>query len=240
MDKESLINEVIEYIKDQDTITVFMLQRRFKIGYSSGSEILDVLEKRGYLINDDLTGIRKVKKDSFNNENYIYSSTTIKDSFGFNQGTFYNRLDETGIRFKETKDYNIKYAKKDLETGKIMFNQKAYDLLSKYKDISKNGVNNAVNDVNNIVNSDVISLQLHNEVVELLRKQIEDKDREINNYLDIISKKDIQIDNFQEQNRNFQILIKEKEEKIVQLGTKEDNKSWWKFWKRDNNKIEEK
>ncbi len=228
MDKDSLVNEVIEYMKGKDDLTVSMLQRKFKIGYSLGSEILDILEKRGYLITDEKTGIRKVFNNNVNEGNYIYSATDIKDSFGFNQGTFYNRLYETGIRL-ENKDYNINYAKKDLDTGKIMFNQKAYDLLSKYKDTCKNDVNV----VNNIVNSDVISLQVHNEVVELLKKQIEDKDREINNYLDIISKKDIQIDNFQEQNRNFQVLIKEKEQKIVQLGTIEDNKKWWEFWKKD-------
>ena len=60
MDKDSLVNEVIEYMKGKDDLTVSMLQRKFKIGYSLGSEILDILEKRGYLITDEKTGIRKV------------------------------------------------------------------------------------------------------------------------------------------------------------------------------------
>lgn len=234
MEKAILINEIIEYIKDYEIITVSMLQRNFKIGYSLGNEVLEDLEKRGYLVSDDKTGIRKVVKGTVDSEPYIYSATTIKDCCGFNQGTFYNRLDETGIRDKGTKDYNIEYAKKDLTTGKIMFNQKAYDLLSKYKDNSKSDVNMGVSFVKNTVNSDVISLQLHNEVVDLLKKQLEDRDREISNYLDIISKKDVQIEKFQEQNRNFQVLIKEKDQKILQLGTNEDNKKWWHFWKKDN------
>ena len=33
MDKDSLVNEVIEYMKGKDDLTVSMLQRKFKIGY---------------------------------------------------------------------------------------------------------------------------------------------------------------------------------------------------------------
>lgn len=231
MEEDVLIDDVIKYIINEDTVSPSMLQKRFKIGFSRANDILTILEDKKLVSSYDGKIPRKVLKKDL----YIYSASKIKEEFSFNQGTFYNRLDETGIRNKLSKEYNIEYAKKDELTGKIMFNQKAFDLLSKYKDSSKNDVNT----INDSVNDNVIVLQAHKEMIELLKKQIEDKDREINNYLDIISKKDLQIDNFQEQNRNFQVLLKDKEEKINQLGTAEDNKKWWQFFKKRNNDKKE-
>jgi len=157
------------------------------------------------------------------NTEYMYSATFLKEDLDFNQGTFYNRLEETGIRNSETKEYNSEYAIKNHATGKIMFNQKAYELLIPYKISSKDNVNDVNSDVReeqsyNINN--VIDLQAHNEIINLLKQQIED-------YRKQIEVKDTQIEKFQKQQENFQILQSQKNT----LGTAEDNKKWYRFWK---------
>lgn len=150
--KEKLFEEILEYIKELDIVSSMDLQRKFKIGYALSNEFIDLLDQKGFVekINNGNSNSRKVIKN-FNNKktgSYIYSATKIKEDFGFNQGTFYNRLDEANIRNKGTKEYNPEYAQKDITTGKIMFNQKAYDILSKYKDNCKNDVKSDVNVVN--------------------------------------------------------------------------------------------
>jgi len=148
---------------------------------------------------------------------YTYTKQDILRDTGLKPGTFYNRIKELGI-----KD-NIDYMKKVKENNrdKTYFNQKAYDMLLNYQESVKDTSNLSNDNINDMSSNDSsISMYLHKEIVSLLKQQLEEKDKQIERLQNIIGVKE-------------QTTLVEKQK---QLGTSEDNRKWWQFFKRMSNK----
>lgn len=66
LDADELLDDVLDFIKDCDEISISLLQRRFRIGYNRSARIMDVLESQGYVLTLDNGKMRKVMKDRSN------------------------------------------------------------------------------------------------------------------------------------------------------------------------------
>ena len=66
VDQESdeILQEVIQYIKNKDEISISLIQRVFRIGYNRSARIMEQLENYGYILPADGGKMRKVAKDS--------------------------------------------------------------------------------------------------------------------------------------------------------------------------------
>ena len=63
---DELFDDVLNFIKDCDEVSISLLQRRFRIGYNRSARIMDVLESQGYVLTLDNGKMRKVMKDRSN------------------------------------------------------------------------------------------------------------------------------------------------------------------------------
>ena len=138
---------------------------------------------------------------------YIYTKQDILKDFELKPGTFYNRIKE--LEIMDNPIYMNKIKENNRE--KTYFNQKAYDKIREYQDTIKSNEKVSNEDVTNVSHSDTIPLYLHNEIVSLLKQQLEEKDKQISNLHNIIGVKE-------------QTTLIEKQK---MLGTHEDNKKWW-------------
>ena len=64
--EDELFYEVIELLKEQETISTSYLQRRFRIGFNRAARMIDDLEARGYVGPADGSKGRKVNVHVFN------------------------------------------------------------------------------------------------------------------------------------------------------------------------------
>ena len=64
--EDELFYEVIELLKEQETISTSYLQRRFRIGFNREARMIDDLEARGYVGPADGSKGRKVNVNVFN------------------------------------------------------------------------------------------------------------------------------------------------------------------------------
>lgn len=63
-DSDELFEEVINYIKNKDEISISLVQRVFRIGYNRSARIMDQLESYGYILPADGGKMRKVSKET--------------------------------------------------------------------------------------------------------------------------------------------------------------------------------
>lgn len=61
---DEMFEEVIEYLKNKDEISISLLQRVFRVGYNRSARIIDQLEEHGYILPADGGKMRKVVKNS--------------------------------------------------------------------------------------------------------------------------------------------------------------------------------
>lgn len=62
MEQDALMDEVLEFLSHEDTVSISGLQRRFRIGYARAGRIVDDLEKLGYVSAQDGAKPRDVLK----------------------------------------------------------------------------------------------------------------------------------------------------------------------------------
>ncbi len=62
-DGDELLQDVIEYVKSKDEVSISLIQRVFRIGYNRSARIMDQLESSGYILPSDGAKMRKVHKD---------------------------------------------------------------------------------------------------------------------------------------------------------------------------------
>ncbi len=62
-ESDELFQDVIQYIKNKDEISISLIQRVFRIGYNRSARIIDQLESYGYILPSDGSKMRKVAKD---------------------------------------------------------------------------------------------------------------------------------------------------------------------------------
>ena len=63
-DSDELFQEVINYIKNKDEVSISLIQRVFRIGYNRSARVIDQLESYGYLLPADGSKMRKVSKET--------------------------------------------------------------------------------------------------------------------------------------------------------------------------------
>ena len=74
--EDELFYEVIELLKEQETISTSYLQRRFRIGYNRAARMIDDLEARGYVGPADGSKGRKVNVHVFSENNASETTET--------------------------------------------------------------------------------------------------------------------------------------------------------------------
>ena len=62
-DNDELFNDVLEYLKTKEEISISLIQRVFRIGYNRSARIFDQLESYGYILPSDGGKMRKVNKE---------------------------------------------------------------------------------------------------------------------------------------------------------------------------------
>ena len=62
-DTDELFQDVIDYLKNKDEISISLLQRVFRVGYNRSARIIDQLENSGHILPADGGKMRKVVKD---------------------------------------------------------------------------------------------------------------------------------------------------------------------------------
>lgn len=62
-DSDELFQDVLEYLKSKDEISISLIQRMFRIGYNRSARIMDQLESSGYILPSDGSKMRKVNKE---------------------------------------------------------------------------------------------------------------------------------------------------------------------------------
>lgn len=62
-ESDALFDQVINYVKSKDEISISLLQRVFKIGYNRSARIIDQLEAHGHIHQPDGSKMRKVVKE---------------------------------------------------------------------------------------------------------------------------------------------------------------------------------
>lgn len=62
-DNDELFNDVVEYLKSKEEISISLIQRIFRIGYNRSARIFDQLESSGYILPSDGGKMRKVNKE---------------------------------------------------------------------------------------------------------------------------------------------------------------------------------
>lgn len=60
---DEIFQDVINYVKNKDEISISLIQRVFRIGYNRSARIIDQLETTGYILPSDGGKMRKVTKD---------------------------------------------------------------------------------------------------------------------------------------------------------------------------------
>lgn len=63
--EDELFYEVVEMLRDQDTISTSFIQRRFRIGFNRAARLIDELESRGYIGASEGSKPRKVNSEKF-------------------------------------------------------------------------------------------------------------------------------------------------------------------------------
>lgn len=61
--EDELIEDVLDFLKGCDEVSISLLQRKFRIGYNRSARIMDVLESSGYVLTLENSKMRKVIKD---------------------------------------------------------------------------------------------------------------------------------------------------------------------------------
>jgi DNA segregation ATPase FtsK/SpoIIIE-like protein len=61
--EDELFDDVVDFLKGCDEVSISLLQRKFRIGYNRSARIMDVLESGGYVLTLDNGKMRKVIKD---------------------------------------------------------------------------------------------------------------------------------------------------------------------------------
>lgn len=67
--EDDLFFEVLEMIRELETISTSYIQRRFKIGFNRAARLIEELEARGYVGPSEGSKPRKVNLDAFNHDN---------------------------------------------------------------------------------------------------------------------------------------------------------------------------
>ncbi|MBA2307254.1 DNA translocase FtsK 4TM domain-containing protein [Candidatus Dependentiae bacterium] len=62
-ENDEIFQDVINYVKNKDEISISLIQRVFRIGYNRSARIIDQLETTGYILPNDGGKMRKVTKD---------------------------------------------------------------------------------------------------------------------------------------------------------------------------------
>ncbi|MBA3751922.1 DNA translocase FtsK 4TM domain-containing protein [Candidatus Dependentiae bacterium] len=62
-DNDEIFQDVINYVKNKDEISISLIQRVFRIGYNRSARIIEQLETTGYILPNDGGKMRKVTKD---------------------------------------------------------------------------------------------------------------------------------------------------------------------------------
>ena len=62
-DNDEILQDVVEYLKSKDEISISLVQRVFRIGYNRSARIIDQLEASGYILPSDGGKMRKVNKE---------------------------------------------------------------------------------------------------------------------------------------------------------------------------------
>ena len=75
--EDDLFYEVLEMIRELETISTSYIQRRFKIGFNRAARLIEELEARGYVGPSEGSKPRKVNLDAFNHENDSQNPPTV-------------------------------------------------------------------------------------------------------------------------------------------------------------------
>ena len=67
--EDDLFYEVLEMIRELETISTSYIQRRFKIGFNRAARLIEELEARGYVGPSEGSKPRKVNVDAFTSDN---------------------------------------------------------------------------------------------------------------------------------------------------------------------------
>ena len=62
-ESDAIFNDVLEYLKNKDEISISLLQRVFRVGYNRSARIIDQLEANGHILPADGSKMRKVTKE---------------------------------------------------------------------------------------------------------------------------------------------------------------------------------
>ena len=74
--EDDLFYEVLEMIRELETISTSYIQRRFKIGFNRAARLIEELEARGYVGPSEGSKPRKVNLDAFDHENDLQNPPT--------------------------------------------------------------------------------------------------------------------------------------------------------------------
>ncbi|HLB94327.1 MAG TPA: DNA translocase FtsK, partial [Candidatus Babeliales bacterium] len=61
---ESLLPEILTFLRSTNEISISLLQRRFRIGYNRSARIIDTLESLGYILQAEGGKLRRVNKSA--------------------------------------------------------------------------------------------------------------------------------------------------------------------------------
>lgn len=75
--EDDLFYEVLEMIRELETISTSYIQRRFKIGFNRAARLIEELEVRGYVGPSEGSKPRKVNLDAFDHENDSQNLPTV-------------------------------------------------------------------------------------------------------------------------------------------------------------------
>lgn len=75
--EDDLFYEVLEMIRELETISTSYIQRRFKIGFNRAARLIEELEARGYVGPSEGSKPRKVNVDAFDHENDSQNPPTV-------------------------------------------------------------------------------------------------------------------------------------------------------------------
>lgn len=75
--EDDLFYEVLEMIRELETISTSYIQRRFKIGFNRAARLIEELEARGYVGPSEGSKPRKVNLDAFDHENDSQNPPTV-------------------------------------------------------------------------------------------------------------------------------------------------------------------
>lgn len=60
---QELFDDIVQMLKDEDEVSISMIQRRFRIGYNRSARIMEALEAKGHILPSDGGKMRRVVKE---------------------------------------------------------------------------------------------------------------------------------------------------------------------------------